>query len=141
MEARINVITLGVSDILRSRTFYQTLGFTPSSSSNDHFVAFQTPGIVFCLYPLHLLAEDANTTPTGTGFRGVTLSINVAKKEEVKTTLAGAEKCGAKIIKQPQDVFWGGHSGYFADPDGHFWEVAWNPHWQLKANGLIDLQK
>jgi predicted lactoylglutathione lyase len=139
MKPCINVLTLGVKDIQQSRRFYENLGFSASSASNEHFVAFQTPGIVFCLYPITLLAEDVTVNAKGTGFRGVTLSHNVSKKEEVQEILNQAKKCGATIIKQAQDVFWGGHSGYFADPDGHLWEIAWNPHWSLKENGLLEL--
>jgi predicted lactoylglutathione lyase len=140
-NARINVITLGVKDIQRSRRFYEDLGFLASSASNEHFVAFQTPGIVFCLYPITLLAEDASVDSNGSGFRGLTVSINVGRKEEVQEILEEAKKCGAAVVKEAQDVFWGGHSGYFTDPDGHFWEIAWNPHWLLKESGLIELPK
>ena len=138
-NARINVITLGVKDIQQSRHFYEELGFSPSSASNEHFVAFKTPGIVFCLYPIALLAKDATVDPQEGGFRGVTLAINVIKKEEVQEILDQAKKHGATIVKHAQDVFWGGHSGYFADPDGHLWEIAWNPHWPFKENNLVEL--
>ena len=117
------------------------MGFTASSASNEHFVVFQTAGIVFCLYPWELLAKDATVDGHGTGFRGVTLAYNVSRKEEVAEILEQAQNSGATIVKQAQDVFWGGHSGYFADPDGHLWEVAWNPHWELKQDGLLQLPK
>ena len=141
MNPRINVITLGVKDIQRSKKFYETMGFTASSVSNEHFIAFQTAGIVFCLYPLSLLAEDVTADSHGTGFRGITLAYTVSKKEEVQEILDQAKKSGATIVKQAQDVFWGGHSGYFADLDEHLWEIAWNPHWPLEENGLIKLPK
>lgn len=139
MQPKINVITLGVDNIERSKKFYEDLGFVASSVSNEHFVAFQLVGIVFCLYPAQLLAEDAKTSLSSKGFRGITLAYNVEDKKEVQQILEQAEKCGANIIKPAQDVFWGGHSGYFADPDGHLWEVAWNPHWPLGEDGLIRL--
>jgi predicted lactoylglutathione lyase len=139
MDPRINIITLGVEDIERSKKFYEHLGFVASSMSNEHFVAFQTVGVVFCLYPTRLLAEDATVESKGEGFRAVTLAYNVAHKEEVQSLLEHAEKCGAKITKPAQDVFWGGHSGYFADPDGHLWEIAWNPHWALGRDGMLQL--
>lgn len=138
MDPRINVITLGVKDIPRSRKFYEDLGFTAASFSNEHFVAFQTPGIVLCLYPAAQLADDVTVDSRGTGFRAVTLAHNVAKKEEVQAILEEAASYGATIVKKAQDVFWGGHSGYFADPDGHLWEIAWNPHWSLNENGLVE---
>lgn len=141
MDPRVNVITLGVKNIQQSKKFYEDMGFTASSVSNEHFVAFQTPGIVFCLYPLSLLAEDIIVNATGTGFRGVTLAYNTRQKEDVQKILDQAANCGATIVKYAQDVFWGGHSGYFSDPDGHYWEVAWNPHWKIGQNGLIELAR
>jgi uncharacterized protein len=71
----------------------------------------------------------------------VTLAHNVSKKEEVQEVLDHAKKCGATVVKNAQDVFWGGHSGYFSDPDGHLWEIAWNPHWSFEENGVIRLPK
>jgi uncharacterized protein len=141
MDPRINVITLGVKDIKKSKKFYEDLGFAASSISNEHLIAFQMVGIVLCLYPIKLLSEDATVDSKGEGFRGITLAYNVSNKEEVSSILKHAEKSGAKIIKPAQDVFWGGHSGYFSDPDGHLWEIAWNPHWSLGENGLIKLPK
>lgn len=139
MDARINVITLGVGDIKVSRKFYEALGFVASSVSNEHLVAFQMGGLVFCLYPMKSLAEDATVEPNGRGFHNMTLAYNVARKNDVHRILEQAEKCGAKIVKPAQDAFWGGHSGYFSDPDGHLWEVAWNPHWPLAKDGTIHL--
>ena len=139
MDLKITVITLGVSDVAASRKFYENMGFKASSVSNEHIVAFKTPGIVFCLYPRELLAEDASTGPKGEGFRACTLACNVADKNEVAQGLKKAESFGGTIVKQAQDVFWGGHSGYFTDLDGHLWEIAWNPHWPLGVDGLIQL--
>ena len=85
------------------------------------------------------LAKDAALDFTKPAFRGVTLAHNVATKEKVPELLSKAEAAGAKITKKAQDVFWGGYSGYFADPDGHLWEVAWNPHWALSKEGFIQL--
>ena len=140
MEPRVNVITLGVDEIGRARKFYEDLGFKASSASNEHITAFQLGPIVLCLYPTKLLAEDAKVKqdPERKGFRGVTLAYNVATKEEVQQVLEKAEKVGGKVLKKAQDVFWGGHSGYFADLDGHVWEVAWNPFWPLQ-NGVVQL--
>ena len=139
MDRRINVITLGVRNIQESRKFYEKLGFAPSSVSNDHFIAFQLRGLVFCLYPLQSLADDVTVDSQGQGFRGVTLAYNVGNKNEVKQVLDYVENCGGKIVKPAQDVFWGGYSGYFADPDGHLWEVAWNPFWSLDNEGMLHL--
>ena len=97
-------------------------------------VSDQNACIVFCLYPLSLLAEDITVNTTGMGFRGVTLAYNARQKEDVQKALDQAASCGATIVKYAQDVFWGGHSGYFSDPDGHYWEIAWNPHWKIGQN-------
>lgn len=141
MQPRVNVITLGTQNLQQLRRFYeQGLGWKASSVSNEHFVAFQMQGVILCLYPEKLLAEDAMTTSNNSqGFRGVTLAHNVASKNEVDTILKQVVKAGAKLEKEAQDVFWGGYSGYFSDPDGHFWEVAWNPHWTLGSDGILKL--
>ncbi|HVU02841.1 MAG TPA: VOC family protein [Polyangiaceae bacterium] len=140
MTPRLTVVTLGVKDLPRARGFYcNGLGFRASSASNESIVFIDAGGLVLGLYPRHLLAEDARVKEAGSGFSGVTLAWNVAKKADVAAALARAEKAGAKILKPAQDVFWGGHSGYFSDLDGHLWEVAHNPHWKLDARGSVEL--
>src|SRR5262249_2212595 len=132
LEPRLNFVTLGVSDISKARHFYeQGLGWKPSRASQGDIVFFQLGGIVFALYPRHLLAEDATVDATGSGFRGFTLAHNVRNKEDVAEVLKAAEAAGATMVKPAQDVFWGGHSGYFADPDGNLWEVGWNPDFHV----------
>jgi uncharacterized protein len=100
-------------------------------------VVFKMGGTVLALYPWDKLAEDAQVPDEGHGFRGVTLAHNVREQKEVSEVLALAAASGGKIIKPEQDVFWGGHSGYFADPDGHLWEVCWNPHFPLADDGTV----
>lgn len=139
MEPRLNVITLGVSDTKRSREFYESLGWKASAASQEDITFFQLGGMVLALYPREALAEDATVKAEGSGFRGYTLAQNVRDKEEVAKVLKMAETAGAKILKPAQDVFWGGHSGYFADPDGNLWEVAWNPHFTLDEKGNLTL--
>jgi catechol 2,3-dioxygenase-like lactoylglutathione lyase family enzyme len=140
IEARLNIVTLGVSDFKRARNFYEDgLGWRASQASQDNIVFFQLGGVVLALYPRNLLAEDATVQTTGSGFSGITLAQNVREKEEVLAVLKTAEAAGGKIVKPAQDVFWGGHSGYFADPDGHLWEVAWNPHFHLNICGEVEL--
>ena len=139
MMSRIHVVTLGVSDIARSRAFYEALGWKASQTSNEHFVVFHSNGALLALFPEKQLAEDATVDHARSGFRGIALANNVSSKEGVALFLKKAETCGAKIVKPAQDVFWGGHSGYFADPDGHLWEIAWNPFWSLKPDGSITL--
>jgi hypothetical protein len=139
MENRINIVTLGVSDLAVSRKFYEAgLGWKVAASQ-ENIVFFLLGAVVLGLYPRHLLAEDATVDATGGGFRGITLAHNVRAKEEVAEVLATAERAGARIVKPAQDVFWGGHSGYFADPDGHLWEVAWNPFMRLNERGEIEM--
>jgi catechol 2,3-dioxygenase-like lactoylglutathione lyase family enzyme len=140
MKPRIHLITLGVKDLKRSRKFYERgLGFKVSSASQGDIVFFSTGGVTLALYPVDSLAADATVDKKGSGFRGVTLAHNVAKKEEVSVILKEAAAAGAKIVKPAQDAFWGGHSGYFADPDGHLWEVAWNPHFSFAKDGSLKL--
>ena len=140
MEARISIVTLGVEDLQRALSFYRDgLGWPLSSASGDDIAFFRTGGVVLALYPRELLAADARVTAEGSGFRGVTLAHNVAEREQVDATLTEAEAAGATVIKPAEDVFWGGRSGYFADPDGHLWEVAWNPHFPFAADGSLSL--
>ena len=140
MEPRISIVTLGVNDLARARRFYADgLGWELSSASGEAICFFQLGGLVLALYPWHPLAEDALVDSAGSGFRGVTLAHNVREKHEVDAVLAHAEKAGARVTKSARDVFWGGYSGYFSDPDGHLWEVAWNPFLKLNGRGEIEL--
>jgi catechol 2,3-dioxygenase-like lactoylglutathione lyase family enzyme len=131
MKPKISLITLGVADLARARAFYEEGLRFPVEGGGEGVVFFKLAGTWLSLYPREKLAEDACTTPDGSGFRGFTLAHNVSTKEEVAQVLALAERAGGTIVKPAQDVFWGGHSGYFADPDGFLWEVAWNPHMDL----------
>jgi uncharacterized protein len=138
VESRISMIALGVRDLPCSVRFYRDgLGFLLSPASKDSIVFFKMGGTVLALYPWDKLAEDAQVSDEGHGFRGVTLAHNVRERKEVSEVLALAAASGGKIIKPAQDVFWGGHSGYFSDPDGHLWEVCWNPHFPLAEDGTV----
>lgn len=139
MDPRLNIITLGAHDVERSKRFYEGLGWKASEASQGDIIFFQAGGVVLALYPRKLLAEDAMTNPAGSGFSGFTLAQNVDLKSKVSEALETAQKAGGKIVKPAQDVFWGGHSGYFSDPDGNLWEVAWNPHFHLNSKGLLEL--
>lgn len=139
---RLTVVTLGVSDLASSRRFYcEGLGFVASSTSDEHIVFIDAVGVVLGLYPRDLLARDARVPEKGSGFGGVTLARNVGSRGEVDTALEVARQAGAKILKPAQEAFWGGYSGYFADPDGYPWEIAYNPHWKLDAEGRVVLPK
>lgn len=140
MRQKLNIITLGVKDFTAAVNFYQKgLGWRLSSISQEKIAFFDMGGIVLALYPRDLLAEDVGTTPDGQGFSGITLAYNAKNQTEVNEVLKQVESLGAKIVKQAQMVFWGGYSGYFADLDGHLWEVAWNPYLEFdnKDNLLL----
>ncbi len=139
MEPRISLITLGVEDLARSRAFYEKLGWTAHAQSNDDVVFFQAGGSIFGLYGRAALAQDAAVEDTPSGFRGVSLAYNARDRAEVDAVLKEAVAAGGNLIKAAEEVFWGGYSGYFADPDGHLWEVAQNPFWTIAADGTIDL--
>jgi catechol 2,3-dioxygenase-like lactoylglutathione lyase family enzyme len=139
MEQRLSIVTLGVSDLARSREFYERLGWRRSMSNSDGIVFFQAGGMALALYPRQELAKDANVDASGDGFRGFSLAFNARNHEEVDAVLTEAKNVGAKILKPAQEAFWGGYSGYFADPDGFLWEVAWNPFFPIAANGAIQI--
>ena len=143
MEQRFSLVTLGVADLRRARQFYEKgLGWTASAAGDENVTFFQAGGVVLALYPRRMLAEDANLSEAaGSGFGGIALAYNARRREEVDDVIRQAEAAGATILKRPADVFWGGYSGYFADPDGHPWEVAWNPHFPLDAAGNIKLPR
>jgi hypothetical protein len=140
MKACISVVTLGVADMQRSREFYvRGLGWKESSASNEHIAFINASGLVLALYPKELLAQDAHVNSLGAGFDGITLAQNVESSAEVDAAMAAVIEAGAKLLRPAQSTFWGGYSGYFADPDGHIWEVAHNPHWGLDAMGHVSL--
>lgn len=138
MDQRISLITLGVADLARSRTFYEEgLGWRPADAP-EGVVFYQLPGMAFALFGRDDLADDARTPVDGT-FSGITLACNQRSEADVDRVLAEAESAGARILKPAERVFWGGYSGYFADPDGHVWEVAFNPGWTLAGDGTLTL--
>lgn len=135
------MVTLGVSNLDRARAFYRdVLGWQPAPESVGDVVFFQAGGVVLALYPRALLAEDARVADAGRGgFAGFTLAQNVRAREDVDRVLGEVAAAGATILKPAEDAFWGGRTGYFADPDGNPWEVAWNPRFALDAEGVIRL--
>ena len=136
MDQRLSIVTLGVDDLPRARAFYEALGWRVASEEHaDSIVCFTLNGIGFALYPRAKLIEDIGPQAGGGATGTVTLAYNVRAREDVAKVLAEAERAGGVIVKPAQDVFWGGHSGYFQDPDGHFWEVAWNPFSPLDDEG------
>jgi predicted lactoylglutathione lyase len=137
MEQRVSIITLGVSDLTRSREFYERLGWRRSMAQSEGIVFFQAGGMALALYPRDELAKDAKVAPQGDGFRGISLAYNARHRAEVDSVLKEAEAAGAKVVKPAQEAFWGGYSGDFSDPDGFLWEVAWNPFFPLAEDGSI----
>jgi predicted lactoylglutathione lyase len=132
------VITLGVSDLERARRFYEALGWRSGAAPGDDVVFFQAGDMVLSLWDRGRLAEDSRVDDTG-GWGGVTLALNVGSSEEVDAVTEEARAAGATIGREPAATFWGGYSSVFIDPDGHPWEVAHNPHWDLTEDGGVRL--
>lgn len=141
VPAVISLVTLGVGDVAASTRFYQTLGFELSPASVEGEVSFfRTAGARLALWGQDDLAADARAgVHTTDGFRGVSLAINVESAEAVDDALSAAAAAGATVPKPAEATEWGGYNGYFADPDGHVWEVAHNPFWPLGSDGLPQL--
>jgi uncharacterized protein len=139
MEQRVSLITLGVADLERSRSFYERLGWRRSMAAAEGVVFFQMGGMAVGLYPREELAKDAGVEAKGNGFAGFSLAFNARSRKEVDVVMAEAVSAGAGLVKAAQDAFWGGYSGYFSDPDGFLWEVAWNPFWKIEEDGAIRL--
>lgn len=141
MNQNLHIVTLGVRDLKRSHEFYsKTLGWKAASASNDGIKFFQAGGIVLALFPREELAQDATISQEGSGFAGFTLAYNAGSEAEVDKIIADLKAKGVKILKEPQKVFWGGYSSYFADPDGNCWEVAFNPFFPFDDNGNLKLE-
>lgn len=137
MEQRISIITLGVQNLSAARAFYDALGWQVADEKQaSDIVAYNLHAMTLCLYPLDRLADDIGVpAPKAPIMGGVTIAYNVDSKDKVDAALNAADKAGGEIIKKAEDAFWGGYSGYFADPDGHLWEVAFNPFSPLGPNG------
>lgn len=137
MDQRLSIVTLGVADLKRSREFYERLGWRRAMTKSEGIVFFQAGGMALALYPREELAKDANVAAGGDGFRAISLAYNTRNREEVDAVLEEAQAAGARIAKPAQEAFWGGYSGYFSDPDGFLWEVAWNPFFPVAEDGSI----
>jgi predicted lactoylglutathione lyase len=139
MEQRLTLITLGVKDIARSAGFYERLGWARSVRQAEGVAFFQAGGVVLSLYPRAALAKDAGLAPEGSGFPGISLAYNTRTRDEVDAVLTEAVAAGGTLVKPGYEIFWGGYVGFFADPDGFLWEVAWNPMFPLTEDGAIML--
>lgn len=137
MEQRLSLVTLGVRDLDRARSFYERLGWRAAAGPPE-VVFFQAGGMVLALWDRESLAGDSGVPDAG-GWGGVTMAHNVRSPEEVDAVVEAARDAGARIAREPATTFWGGYSGVFVDPDGHPWEVAHNPGWPLDDDGSVRL--
>jgi uncharacterized protein len=142
MEQRISLITLGVADLQRAVNFYEQVVGWKAEASPPGVVFFDLDGVVFALWPHDELAKDmgmmADSVPA---YRGYALAHNARSEAEVDAIFTRLKNTGATIVKEPQKAFWGGYSGYFSDPDGHTWEIAYNPFWTIHDDGRVSTKK
>jgi uncharacterized protein len=140
MEQRLSLITLGVEDLARSTAFYEALGWKRGFRAADDVSFFQLGSVILSLWSQESLADDAGVAPRiDGGFRGVALAHNVREREEVDAVVAALEAAGGTVTKPPEEKVWGFYGAYVADPDGHLWEIAWNPSFAIDADGGIRL--
>lgn len=137
MDQRVSLITLGVADFAASVAFYERLGWRRTELPYEFLAVFDIGGPLLALFPRDLLAEDAGVSPDGQGFRGVTLACNQPDPASVDRVLAEAVAAGARLTSPARVAPWGGYSGTVADPDGHLWEIAFNPVWPMDAAGWL----
>lgn len=138
MEPRVSLITLGVEDIARSRSFYERLGWSGEGGEGGSPVFIQAGGLVLGLWGRTELATDSAAQDRG-GWGGITLAHNVRSASEVDAVIDEARTAGAEILREPAETFWGGYNALFADPDGHRWEIAHNPAWEIRDDGSVEM--
>ena len=141
--SRVTIFTLGVADLRKATEFYEAVLGTLPNTSSDGITFIELPGTWLALYPFEKLTEDISPEipATRSGFSGVTLAHNARSKDDVVAIVKHAESAGARVVKEPQDTFWGGFSGYFADLDGYYWEVAWGPMFEFTDNGEMKFKE
>jgi catechol 2,3-dioxygenase-like lactoylglutathione lyase family enzyme len=141
LPATLHIVTLGVRDLAASIAFYEALGWERRGNPDDGIVWFKTSGSWIGLFGYDALAEDAGLQAPAElpAYRGVTLAVNLPSEGAVDAAFATAVAAGARVVKPAEKVFWGGYSGYFADPDGHLWELAHNPFFPLDDDGRIEI--
>ncbi len=138
MDQRLSLITLGVSDLARSRAFYEALGWKTGAGPDDDVAFFQAGCMVIALWSRASLAEDSGVEDNG-GWGGITLAYNTRSPAEVDAVIEEARAAGGAIPREPGETFWGGYSAMFLDPDGHPWEVAHNPRWTIEDDGAVTI--
>jgi predicted lactoylglutathione lyase len=139
MDQRVTLITLGVRDLERARGFYERLGWKRSMKKAEGVAFFQVGSLGLALWPREDLAKDMKQELADAGIPRVSLALNVRTRAEVDGVLAEAVAAGATLLKPGTEAFWGGYTGYFCDPEGFAWEVAWNPGFTLAADGSVTL--
>jgi hypothetical protein len=141
--SRVTILTLGVANLARATEFYESVLGVPPNKSSDGITFIELPGTWIALYPIDQLAKDLSIEiPIARhGFSGVTLAHNAGSKDDVAAIIRCAKLAGARVVKEPQETFWGGFSGYFADLDGHYWEVAWGPMFEFTENGEMKFKE
>jgi predicted lactoylglutathione lyase len=138
VKQRVSLITLGVTDLGRARSFYEALDWSTGAEPGDDVVFFQASEMIVALWDRTKLAEDSCVKDSG-GWGGTTLALNLGSPAEVDAVIEQARGAGARIGREPAETFWGGYSGVFVDPDGHPWEIAHNPHWRITPDGGVKL--
>ena len=136
---RLSIVTLGVADVAQATTFYESLGWERSAASQPTITFFDLQGSVLGLYEWSALADDAKVPDDGSGFRGVACAVNCESAEEVDAAWAEWVAAGGSGVLEPHKAFWGGYSSYVADPDGHLWEIAYNPYAAIGADGRLEI--
>ncbi|MDY6844194.1 MAG: VOC family protein [Thermodesulfobacteriota bacterium] len=141
--SRVSVITLGVADLRKATEFYEAVLGTPPNTSSENITFIELPGVWISLYPIDKMAEDIfpEIKIGHNGFSGMTIAHNARSKDDAVAIIRRAESAGARVLKEPQETFWGGFSGYFADLDGHCWEVAWGPMFEFADNGEMKFKE
>ena len=139
VPSRLSVVTLGVADVQAAAAFYERLGWNRSSSSQANVVFFDLGGVVLSLFGRFDLAANAGMPVLGPATASFALAVNVGSEREVDTAIAAAAGAGASLLKAASRASWGGYAGYIADPDGHAWEIAFNPFWPMDADGCLAL--
>ncbi len=140
MEQRVSAVTLGVKNLETAKNFYVNGFGWKTAFENEEVIFFQTGGMVFALFLRDSLAADFQADPAAFGRAPMALAYNVRARNEVDSVIQRAAAAGATILKPPREASWGGYSGYFADPDGFAWEVAWNPTWPLAPDGTVEFR-
>jgi len=140
MKPKIHIVTLGASDFPKMLSFYKnSLGWSTKAKATDKIAFFDLSGLVFALCDMKVLKEDSKQPINSVAPSHITLAQNVSSENEVDKAFVFIEKAGGKIVKVPQKTNWGGYSGYFADPEGNLWEIAYNPYFKFDKDGNIVL--